>query len=64
MHIPLIGDIPISKSWNIIIPFLSLLYVISPIDFIPDFIPIIGWVDDLVVLGIAGLTLFQGMVSN
>jgi uncharacterized membrane protein YkvA (DUF1232 family) len=23
------------------------VYVISPIDFIPDFIPVIGWVDDI-----------------
>jgi len=25
------------------------LYIISPIDLIPDFIPIIGWVDDGIV---------------
>ena len=25
-------------------------YVISPIDFIPDFIPVIGYVDDAIVL--------------
>jgi len=23
------------------------LYILSPIDFLPDFIPIIGWIDDL-----------------
>ncbi|OGS37636.1 MAG: hypothetical protein A2293_16445 [Elusimicrobia bacterium RIFOXYB2_FULL_49_7] len=28
----------------------SLLYVISPIDFIPDFIPVIGYLDDLFIV--------------
>lgn len=33
------------------------LYVISPIDLIPDTLPIIGWMDDatMLTLGIAGL---------
>jgi uncharacterized membrane protein YkvA (DUF1232 family) len=30
----------------------TLLYVLSPIDLIPDFIPVIGWLDDLAVLGL------------
>ena len=36
---------------------LTLLYVISPLDFVPDFIPGIGEMDDLVV-ALAGLWLF------
>jgi hypothetical protein len=31
---------------------LALLYVISPVDAIPDFVPGLGWLDDLLVLGI------------
>jgi uncharacterized membrane protein YkvA (DUF1232 family) len=31
------------------------VYVVFPIDFIPDFIPVLGWIDDLVVL-ILGIT--------
>ena len=32
---------------------LSFLYVLSPVDFIPDAIPLVGEVDDLVVVMIA-----------
>jgi len=31
---------------------LALVYVIDPIDFIPDYIPFVGYIDDAVVLGI------------
>lgn len=44
------GQYPV-KSLDIILPLLGLLYVISPIDLVPDFIiPIVGVVDDLAVL--------------
>lgn len=33
---------------------LAILYRISPVDVIPDFIPILGWVDDVVVALMAG----------
>jgi hypothetical protein len=29
----------------------SLLYVVSPIDAMPDFLPGVGWLDDLLVIG-------------
>ncbi len=38
----------------------SVLYVVSPVDLIPDAIPFIGELDDLVVV-IAGLRLFMYM---
>ena len=36
--------------WPKALLVLSLVYLISPVDFIPDFIPVIGELDDLVVL--------------
>ncbi|MHC5352789.1 YkvA family protein [Myroides sp. LJL115] len=31
----------------------SILYVVSPIDAIPDIIPVLGWTDDMGVVGVA-----------
>jgi uncharacterized membrane protein YkvA (DUF1232 family) len=45
----------------------SLVYLLSPIDISPDFIPIIGWVDDAVVasLLVAELSqIFLAMLSG
>ncbi len=33
-----------------LLALLSLLYLLSPIDLIPDFIPFIGYLDDLVIV--------------
>lgn len=60
MNIPLIGEINIGKHWGMIIALLAVLYIISPIDFIPDFIPFLGWIDDLVVLSVGLGAFFKG----
>lgn len=35
---------------DMLLPVIGLIYVISPIDFLPEFIPFIGALDDLAVL--------------
>ena len=39
-----------AKWKRVIIAVLAMLYIVSPLDLIPDFIPVIGWLDDLGVL--------------
>jgi uncharacterized membrane protein YkvA (DUF1232 family) len=48
-----------APAMNPIILVLGILYVLSPIDFIPDVIPVIGWLDDIGVLGYLGYSLLK-----
>ena len=43
--------------WAWLIPALALLYVLLPIDIIPDWLPIIGGVDDIAIVS-GAITLF------
>jgi uncharacterized membrane protein YkvA (DUF1232 family) len=47
-----------AKWKRIIIVLLAFIYVVSPLDLIPDFIPVIGWLDDLGVLAWAAKQVF------
>lgn len=49
------GKYKMSKG-KIALLIATILYVISPIDAIPDFIPFIGWLDDI---GIVSIALYQ-----
>jgi uncharacterized membrane protein YkvA (DUF1232 family) len=36
--------------WSKLIVLISVIYLVSPLDLIPDFIPFFGWLDDLVLV--------------
>lgn len=46
-------------GWAWFWAIVGLLYTISPIDIVPDVLPLAGWADDVVALGAAGLNLLQ-----
>lgn len=41
------------NKWNMSIIVGTIVYVISPIDAIPDIIPVLGWLDDASIVGFA-----------
>ena len=42
----------------------TLVYLLSPLDISPDFIPIIGWIDDAVVASIFVASMSQILLSG
>jgi uncharacterized membrane protein YkvA (DUF1232 family) len=46
------GRYKISKL-NLGIIVATIVYVISPLDAVPDIVPILGWVDDIAIVGFA-----------
>jgi uncharacterized membrane protein YkvA (DUF1232 family) len=53
---------PHGPAWGLALPIaLSLLYGASPVDLVPDLLPLLGWADDgavaLLLVGLAFLSL-------
>lgn len=51
------------KVSNAVVMTLMVLYIVSPLDLVPDVIPVAGWIDDLVA-GVIGARQFVSMVSK
>ena len=41
---------------RVLLIVLAILYVVCPIDVIPDFIPVAGWADDVIIALLLGGT--------
>lgn len=46
------GDYKKVPWWSVAAIVFTLLYVVSPMDIIPDFIPLIGSLDDVLIVGV------------
>lgn len=36
-------------SWVKFVAVAGVVYILSPVDFVPDLVPVLGWIDDLAV---------------
>ena len=53
-----------NNGWAWFWMIVAVLYTASPIDIIPDFIPVAGWADDILSIGTAGLNLLQSYTAQ
>jgi hypothetical protein len=53
-----------NKTFPIALAVLGLIYGISPVDILPDIVPVLGWVDDLVITGGAILNVAQSFAND
>jgi uncharacterized membrane protein YkvA (DUF1232 family) len=55
----LLGD-PRTSRWRKFLLALVLVYIVTPIDLVPDFIPVAGALDDAIVVAVALRTVLRG----
>ncbi len=53
---------PTAMTWVGLI--VGILYAISPVDILPDVVPVAGWIDDLVITGTTVLNFVQQEVGK
>lgn len=42
----------------------AVVYLVLPVDVVPDFLPLVGWVDDLLVIGLGIWGAFRSLPRN
>jgi uncharacterized membrane protein YkvA (DUF1232 family) len=52
------------STFDYIITIISAVYIISPVDAIPDAIPFAGWMDDVLAAITAGTTILNSQLST
>lgn len=58
------GASPIWKALSVLIALAALAYDVSPVDAIPDGIPVLGWLDDLGMTVMAALNVYQQFAKD
>ena len=52
------------KILAVFLLLLSIGYMVSPIDPVPDVIPVLGWFDDLLIVMVGGMNFVQQFMQN
>lgn len=55
---------PRVARWKKVLGVVAVLYAILPVDAVPDVIPVVGWLDDLGVLGLAAGLIWRDMARH
>ncbi len=55
---------PAVPSWRKWAGLVALAYVIMPLDFLPDVLPVVGWLDDLGVVAAFLANVFSGAAKQ
>lgn len=58
------GASPIWKALSVLIALAALAYDVSPVDAIPDGVPVLGWLDDIGVSLMAAINLYQQFAKD
>lgn len=58
------GASPIWKALSIVIAMLTVAYDLSPVDAVPDAIPVLGWLDDVGMTVMAALNVYQQFAKD
>jgi uncharacterized membrane protein YkvA (DUF1232 family) len=51
------------NKWNMSVIVATIVYVISPLDAVPDVLPIVGWLDDVTIVGYAIAKLSEEIIK-
>lgn len=57
-------DFNMPSFLRVLLIFLALIYIISPYDFVSDFVPVLGWIDDAFILGLLIYFLRRGRAKK
>jgi len=58
------GASPLQKGFAVFLVIASILYTVSPIDLVPDAIPVVGWLDDIGFLAVSTMNAVQQFAKN